>query len=126
MNLASDPLAAATPGGRAEGGRVTAADLDSRRLANLTTPPAPHLTRAEARRIRRAALAELRGRWPIDRLRALPATTDLATAGSILGMAEDKARELARAGDFPAPLIRHGDRYVVPTRPLLALLGIDR
>lgn len=101
------------------------ADVDRRRVALVTAPPAPPLTRNESRRRRRAELAELRGRWPVERLRELPATTDLATAGSVLGMAEDKARALAVAGEFPAPVIRHGDRYVVPVRPLLVLLGVE-
>ena len=66
-----------------------------------------------------------RGQWSADQLRQLPATVDLETAGSVLGMALTKARELARAGEFPVRIIRHGDRYVVPTRPLLVLLGIE-
>lgn len=71
------------------------------------------------------ALRRRRGQWSADQLRALPVTVDLATAGSILGMGETKARELARTGQFPAKVLKHGERYVVPTRPLLVLLGVD-
>jgi hypothetical protein len=66
----------------------------------------------------------MRGRWTVDDLRGLPATVDLATAGSVLGMGLTKARAMARADDFPVPVIRHGERYVIPTRPLLDLLGL--
>ncbi len=58
-------------------------------------------------------------------LRALPATIDLPTAGSVLGMAEDKTRAEYRAGTFPVPVICHGQRFIVPTRPLLALLAVE-
>lgn len=68
--------------------------------------------------------APKRGRWTVADLRKLPVTTDLATAGSVLDMGLTKARELARAGQFPVPVLKHGERYVVPTRPLLALLGV--
>lgn len=65
-----------------------------------------------------------RGHWTADDLRGLPVTVDLATAGSVLDMGITKARELARAGQFPVRVIRHGDRYVVPTRALLDLLEV--
>ncbi len=65
-----------------------------------------------------------RGQWTPDDLRALPVIVDLATAGSILNMGLTKSRSLAASGHFPVPVIRHGDRYVVPTAALRALLGV--
>lgn len=55
---------------------------------------------------------------------ALPAVTDLVTAGRALGLGRTKAYELARAGQFPCPLIRAGKTWLVPTAGLLALLGL--
>jgi hypothetical protein len=69
-------------------------------------------------------LRRMRGRWTAEQLRGLPVTVGLETAGSVLDMGLTKARELARAGAFPVPVLKHGERYVVPTRPLLALLGV--
>jgi hypothetical protein len=54
----------------------------------------------------------------------LPAVTDLVTAGRALGLGRTKAYELARAGQFPCPVIRAGKSWVVPTAGLLALLGL--
>jgi hypothetical protein len=54
----------------------------------------------------------------------LPAVTDLVTAGRALGLGRTKAYELARAGQFPCPLIRAGKTWMVPTAGLLALLGL--
>lgn len=57
-------------------------------------------------------------------LAALPAVTDLVTAGRALGLGRTKACELARYGEFPCPVIRAGKTYLVPTASLLALLGM--
>ena len=54
----------------------------------------------------------------------LPAVTDLITAGRALGLGRTKAYELARAGQFPCPVIRAGKNWMVPTAGLLALLGL--
>ena len=54
----------------------------------------------------------------------LPAVTDLVTAGRALGLGRTKAYELARAGQFPCPVIRAGKTWLVPTAGLLALLGL--
>ena len=54
----------------------------------------------------------------------LPAVTDLVTAGRALGLGRTKAYELARAGQFPCPVIRAGKAWMVPTAGLLALLGL--
>ncbi|WP_241831078.1 helix-turn-helix transcriptional regulator [Parafrankia soli] len=46
------------------------------------------------------------------------------TASEILGFSRSKAYQLARAGEFPVPVIRTGGQYTVPTAPLRAALGI--
>lgn len=46
---------------------------------------------------------------------ALPAVTDLVTAGHALGLGRTKAYELARAGRFPCPGIRSGRTWLVPS-----------
>lgn len=54
----------------------------------------------------------------------LPAVTDLVTAGQALGIGRTRAYELARAGQFPCPVIRSGRIWLVPTAGLLAVLGL--
>jgi len=54
----------------------------------------------------------------------LPAVTDLVTAGRALGLGRTKAYDLARAGQFPCPLIRAGRTWLVPTAGLLIVLGL--
>jgi len=61
--------------------------------------------------------------WTEADIRALGATTDLVTAAAILGVGRTKAHELTRAGQFPVPVLRFGRRYLVPTAPILQLLG---
>jgi hypothetical protein len=58
-------------------------------------------------------------------LQTLPAVTSLVSAGRALGLGRTKAYELARAGEFPCPVIRAGKTYLVPTAGLLALLGLS-
>jgi hypothetical protein len=55
---------------------------------------------------------------------ALPAITDLVSAGKALGLGRTRSYELARAGSFPCRVVRVGKTYHVPTADLLALLGI--
>jgi hypothetical protein len=62
--------------------------------------------------------------WTIDAIRALGATTDVQTAGAILGIGRTKAYELAREGNFPVPVLRIGRRILVPTPTILTLLGV--
>jgi hypothetical protein len=57
-------------------------------------------------------------------LASLPAATDLLTAAQALGLGRTRAYQLARAGQFPCPVIRTGRTYLVPTAGLLALLGL--
>ncbi|MFP5370587.1 MAG: helix-turn-helix transcriptional regulator, partial [Actinomycetes bacterium] len=51
--------------------------------------------------------------WTIDAVRSLGATTDIETAGAILGIGRSKAYQLAKSGEFPARVLRIGRRYVV-------------
>jgi len=57
-------------------------------------------------------------------LLALPPTVDLVTAARALGCGRTLAYDLARRGQFPCPVLRLGNRHVVPTAGLLRLLGI--
>lgn len=58
-------------------------------------------------------------------IRALPVVVDLVTAGRALGIGRTKSHELARAGEFPVPLLRLGTRYRVRRADLLELLRIE-
>jgi len=68
-----------------------------------------------------------RGRrvWTEAEVRALGVTTTLTTAASVLQIGRTKAYELARAREFPVPVIEAGSRFVVPVKPLLAALRLD-
>ena len=57
-------------------------------------------------------------------LASLPAATDLLTAARALGLGRTRAYQMARAGQFPCPVIKTGRTYLVPTGGLLALLGL--
>lgn len=59
-----------------------------------------------------------------DELRSLPATVSITTAARALGCGRTLAYELARRDEFPCPVLRLGDRYIVPTAGLLCALGI--
>ena len=63
--------------------------------------------------------------WTVDAVRALGVTTDLATAGEILGVGLAKAYEMARADSFLVPVLRVGRRYRVSVPALLKLLGAE-
>lgn len=62
--------------------------------------------------------------WTIEAIRALGATTDIQTAGAILGIGRTKAYEMVQEGNFPVPVLRIGRRIVVPTPSILTLLGV--
>jgi hypothetical protein len=62
--------------------------------------------------------------WTADRIGALGATTDLATA-AILGVSRSAAYKLAGRDAFPVPLLRVGAHYRVPTAPLLSVLHLQ-
>jgi hypothetical protein len=61
--------------------------------------------------------------WTIEAVRNLGTTTDIETAGAILGIGRTKAYELAKEDGFPVAVIKIGRRYLVPVPPILALLG---
>ncbi|HUK69044.1 MAG TPA: hypothetical protein VLW50_09895 [Streptosporangiaceae bacterium] len=56
---------------------------------------------------------------------ALPAAFDLSTAGRAFCLGRTKSHELARAGEFPCPVLRLGKSYRVTRTDLLRSLGID-
>jgi hypothetical protein len=64
--------------------------------------------------------------WTIGAIRDLGATTDVETAGAILGIGRTKAYELAKTDNFPVRLIRIGRRYLVPVPAILHLLDIEQ
>lgn len=60
--------------------------------------------------------------WTEPAVRSLGMTTDVETAGEILGIGRTKAYELAKSGDFPVKILRVGRRYLVSIPALLKLL----
>lgn len=61
-----------------------------------------------------------------NELLALPAAVPLwPTAARAVNIGRTKAHELARAGQFPVPVLRLGSSYRVRTADLLAFLGIE-
>lgn len=64
-------------------------------------------------------------RMSVAELLALPPAIDLPTAGRAWGFGRTKAHELARAGDFPCPVLRVGHAYRVTRADLLRSLGIQ-
>ena len=63
--------------------------------------------------------------WTPDEVRALGTRTDLTTACQIVfGVGKNKAWEMYHARELPFPALRCGRRVVVPTAPLLELLGL--
>lgn len=61
--------------------------------------------------------------WTVDQMRALGTTTDVPTAGAILGIGRTKSYDLAKQGLFPVPVLHIGRRLLVPVSHLLILLG---
>ena len=51
---------------------------------------------------RKAAQPPSTKSWTIDDVRNLGATTDIETAGAILGIGRSKSYELAKSGGFPS------------------------
>ncbi|MDT5027425.1 MAG: hypothetical protein QOE61_3851 [Micromonosporaceae bacterium] len=60
--------------------------------------------------------------WTAEAVRRLGMTTDVETAGAILGIGRTKAYKLAKDGEFPVKLLRIGRRDVVPIPALMTLL----
>jgi hypothetical protein len=63
--------------------------------------------------------------WSFADVRALGATTDVVTAGQVLGLSRNTAYRLVRRGAFPVPVIKAGARYRVPVAGLLAALHLN-
>jgi hypothetical protein len=61
----------------------------------------------------------------VEQVRALGVSTDIVTAGSVLGLGRSTTYQLARAGAFPVPVLRIGTRYVVAVAHLLRLLAVE-
>ncbi|MEO3930750.1 DNA-binding protein [Micromonosporaceae bacterium B7E4] len=69
----------------------------------------------------------MNARQPVtaDEIRALGVRTDLVTACRIvLGCGKNKAWELYHADELPFPALRCGRRVIVPTAPVIELLGL--
>jgi len=60
-----------------------------------------------------------------EQILALPATVDLPTAGRAFGLGRTMAYELARAGQFPCPVLPLGRRFRVTKANLVRALGIQ-
>ncbi|HEX3957851.1 MAG TPA: hypothetical protein VHZ03_14630 [Trebonia sp.] len=58
-------------------------------------------------------------------LLAVPVSVPLAVAARPFGLGRNKAYELARAGEFPCPVIRVGERYRVNRAALYEALAFD-
>ncbi len=59
----------------------------------------------------------------VEELQALPVVVDLETAGRCFGIGRTRAHELARAGEFPVPVLRVGQKYRVTRAAILAAVG---
>lgn len=63
--------------------------------------------------------------WSVEQIRALGVTTDIVTAGSVLGIGRTTTYHLARSGAFPVPVLRIGNRYLVAVAHLLKAVGVE-
>lgn len=52
-------------------------------------------------------------------------TVPLLVAGGALGLGKNSSYQAVERGDFPVPVLRIGRRLVVPTAPLLRVLGVE-
>ncbi|WP_313550910.1 helix-turn-helix domain-containing protein [Corynebacterium sp.] len=52
-------------------------------------------------------------------------TVSVPRAAEILGVSASSAYAAVREGKFPTKVIQVGGRYVIPTKPLLELLGLE-
>ena len=60
-----------------------------------------------------------------EELFGLPVAVDLPTAGRAWGFGRTKSYDLARAGEFPCPVLPFGERFVVTKVALLQALGYE-
>lgn len=57
--------------------------------------------------------------------RELPPTVSVQVASQLLGISASGGYAAIQKGIFPTQVIKIGSRYVIPTKPLLDLLGLD-
>lgn len=57
--------------------------------------------------------------------RELPPTISVQVASQLLGISYSGGYAAIQKGIFPTQVIKIGGRYVIPTKPLLDLLGLD-
>ncbi|MHA2788847.1 helix-turn-helix transcriptional regulator [Corynebacterium sp. S7] len=55
----------------------------------------------------------------------MKSTISVREAAKLLGISPSSAYKSVHAGTFPTQVIQIGQRYVVPTKPLLDLLDLD-
>jgi hypothetical protein len=68
----------------------------------------------------------MKATWTAEAIRSLGVRTTVPIAGAILaGLSETQSYELAKRDGFPVPVVKVGRRLVVPTAPILRLLGLD-
>lgn len=67
----------------------------------------------------------VRKQMSMEELYALPAAFDLETAGRALGLGRTKSHELARAAEFPCPVLRLGKVYRVTKADLFLVLKLE-
>ena len=60
-------------------------------------------------------LTEIRERWP--------ATVDVPAAGVVFGLSRSHSYELVSRGEFPAKVIKVGERYRVITESIIDVLS---
>jgi predicted DNA-binding transcriptional regulator AlpA len=60
-----------------------------------------------------------------DEIRDLPPVIDLVTAARAFGLGRTFAYELARKGQFPCPVHRHGRLYRVLASEVRTALGLN-
>ncbi len=63
-------------------------------------------------------------RMSMEELYALPASFDLETAGRAFGLGRTKSHEMARAEEFPCPVLRLGKVYRVTKADLFQALKL--
>ncbi len=61
----------------------------------------------------------------LDDLRRLPATVTVPVAGRFHGLDRSRSYRLNAVGEFPCPVHRRGERFVVLTAELAESLGLD-
>lgn len=52
-------------------------------------------------------------------------TLTVAESAKILGISVSSAYSAIRSNEFPAKVLKIGNRYVIPTKPFLQALGLD-